>query len=478
MFESGIGFDSALYASLSRELSRSFSFWNVPWHQEYFSAHPPLVLWLNSILYRLLPATDVTARLLNVFFALGILLMIYKLGSLLVNRRFAFFAALSFALTQHVLAIAASSFLDVGCSFFGICFVYLCLRYLQTGLLLHLSLISASLFLSFFSKGLFALLPLSIGLGPVVFGFFPVRRVAFAYLAGFVSVALVMLYFLLQREIGAYDYLGLYLHEHLLTPGHTGQGVSYQFGMLLEYFQMAFPFNFFALLGVIICFVPSLSNIPKFTKVFLVFSFFLSFLFFSVSSRNLSFYLMAWYPYHALCSGAFLYSVCSLVGKFTERPWYWNSVRLQRKVSQGVFALALAVAVVLHWLPIRVRSVSNADIYFVTPIIRDLKTRGISQVITIGNIESKYHLKNYGWWYWDAPVQFYTDPRVALEVQGEKTKRSAFFVDKERSNEFLEAASGRDYVETQRLKNYFLYVPKEFFDDDLQGKISDKRQLR
>ena len=124
--------DSALYASLARSLSSEWTFWGLHVNADYFPQfweHPPLVIWLNALLFKVVTPTDLSARLLNIAFSLGSVFLVFRIAELVWNRTYAVVSAACLLATQHFLSLAASLFLDIGCTFFGLLAVYNLLRF-------------------------------------------------------------------------------------------------------------------------------------------------------------------------------------------------------------------------------------------------------------------------------------------------------------------------------------------------------------
>src|SRR5688500_16921185 len=70
----GLGVDSAIYACVARNVWENGTWLNPTYTEFYhtpFAEHPPLMFWLQALVFSLLGATDATARLVSIVTGLG-----------------------------------------------------------------------------------------------------------------------------------------------------------------------------------------------------------------------------------------------------------------------------------------------------------------------------------------------------------------------------------------------------------------------
>ena len=95
---------SALYASISREMVRSYDWLtprlphcpNVAYRDNWseFYDHPPLLFWSTAVVFKIFGANDFTARLASEIYGIGVILLVYYLGYLISGHWAAFFSAI------------------------------------------------------------------------------------------------------------------------------------------------------------------------------------------------------------------------------------------------------------------------------------------------------------------------------------------------------------------------------------------------
>ncbi len=117
----GIGLDSAIYASVARNIAEGGN-WLSPTYTEFyhtqFAEHPPLALWMLALVFKLFGANDVTARLVSIFTGWGSILLVYAIGCRMLDRRFGFIAAGMLLLTFNYISISTKTFLETPFFFF------------------------------------------------------------------------------------------------------------------------------------------------------------------------------------------------------------------------------------------------------------------------------------------------------------------------------------------------------------------------
>ncbi len=119
--QGGINLDSTTYSVIARNMAeqgRWFDPTYTPYYHTAFAEHPPLVMWIQAIIFMLLGATDSTARLFGAMCTAGSVLFVYLLGKETGGRSFGFLAGLTLLLTYNFLQIGNSTLLDMPMTFF------------------------------------------------------------------------------------------------------------------------------------------------------------------------------------------------------------------------------------------------------------------------------------------------------------------------------------------------------------------------
>lgn len=126
--ELGISLDGALFSSVARNLSRGGSWWSPGATDTLFPqfyVHPYLALWMQAIVFKIFGATDHTARFLGVIFGSASFFFLYRIGELLLDKRFANCLAFVTFLTIPFMGRIPSFYFEVPMTFFFTGFVLL-----------------------------------------------------------------------------------------------------------------------------------------------------------------------------------------------------------------------------------------------------------------------------------------------------------------------------------------------------------------
>ena len=119
--QDGINLDSTTYSVIARNMAeqgRWFDPTYTPYSHTSFAEHPPLVMWMQAIIFLLFGAGDSTARLFGALCTAGSVVAVYMLGREVGGQRFGFLSGLTLLLTYNFLQIGNSTLLDVPLTFF------------------------------------------------------------------------------------------------------------------------------------------------------------------------------------------------------------------------------------------------------------------------------------------------------------------------------------------------------------------------
>ncbi len=119
--QDGINLDSATYAVVARNMAE-FGQWFDPHYTGFylsrFAEHPPLVTWIQGLVFLLVEPNDSTARLFGAFCVVGSVLAAYWLGRNVSGKGLGFLSGLALLLTYNFMQIGNSTLLDVPMAFF------------------------------------------------------------------------------------------------------------------------------------------------------------------------------------------------------------------------------------------------------------------------------------------------------------------------------------------------------------------------
>ena len=125
--QDGLNLDSTTYAVIARNMAEQGS-WFEPtytnWYLTNFAEHPPLVMWLQGIVFLLLGASDSTARIVGQLAVIGSIWLVYLIGLRIQGKRFGFHAGLVLLLTYSFGQVNNSTLLDGPMTFFGLMALY------------------------------------------------------------------------------------------------------------------------------------------------------------------------------------------------------------------------------------------------------------------------------------------------------------------------------------------------------------------
>jgi 4-amino-4-deoxy-L-arabinose transferase-like glycosyltransferase len=224
-FEAGLSQDGPLYASIARQIARSSEWFFLDGRVPDFSPfieHPHLGFWVQSLIFKALPAADWSARISGHLYYVGFLILFFYMLRKFYTQRIAVIGILVLWLFPAFSNYFSNFYLDPGALFWGSLFLAMLYMALENRSLL-LSLFSgACLAFAFMSKGLTAL-----AFGPVAAaiclehirnprGRFPFKYKASLIAASLVGTAVVLgLYFWKLSHSSVPDFFVLYWQKQM-----------------------------------------------------------------------------------------------------------------------------------------------------------------------------------------------------------------------------------------------------------------------
>lgn len=301
--------DEARYAEVAREMQLS-GHWSVPQlNGEVYTQKPPLLFWLIIVSSWLTGGVnEVSARIPSALAAIGTLILVFRLGERLFNRRAGWLAALAVATCFKVLWQGRFGQIDMLLTFLVTLGVWFWVRGYTEG--------KPSLYpLFFISTGL-----ATLAKGPA--GFLPPLLAILAFLLytkdreeirrfrigrGFLIWAAVVLAWLIPAGLsGGREYLDQIVFRQNVTryadPWHHFQPWYYYLTIIPAEF---FPWSFF-LPGAIVLSWKRMEGKDRKGFLFALAWMVVTVVFFSISPAKRSVYILTMYPAMALLVGAFL----------------------------------------------------------------------------------------------------------------------------------------------------------------------------
>ena len=306
-WEPGLGNSATGYGSLARNLSEDWNWFHLHLAPHFFNPfvdHPPLIIWLDALVFKLFGASAQTIRLLSSIAALGIFSALFFTVRRYFDERAALFSVFSLITVNVFMNYTSSGWLDmpmIGLVWAG---TYFGFRGLQENKERLLFLAGVSLGFSVLAKGVCAL-----ALFPVAF-FIGIKRLEkreyFSFFMFNFSILMPVLLFTWGHYNSAHFlfWIKYWQREALEQTLNNPQSLSIL--DYLWYVKKAFQFgHLVTILGLVSC--VTLWRFEKRDWALLVLSeFLIHSLGYSWSTRHYSQYVIPIFPWLALGSGILL----------------------------------------------------------------------------------------------------------------------------------------------------------------------------
>ncbi len=400
--QDGINLDSATYATIARNMAETGQ-WFSPHYTNYyhpaFAEHPPLVIWLQGLVFLLFGAGDTTARIVGALCTLGSVMVVYQIGRELLGKSFGFLAGLTLLLTYNFIQIGNSTLLDVPMTFFVLVAVYgMALMHLRGVTTSNALLTGAALGLAWLSKGVVSA-PAWIALALTCLFFhrrwLRKREFWFAPAAG---LAIIAFHLLLDQLFAD----GHFTRHYFLTQiSRTFLGraptidtewweFSYRFAKLYLPFILLFPF------GVYLTVKKRLGGLYPVLITFVFYS-----LFYSVAAKLYYHYFC---PVYALAA-----PVAALPLAVTLKD------RHVRRVAAVFIVLWVTAAVIIRAAGVRVHEIRTAEVYNLKDsMIKLLEATPSRDGVCIGHHPPNWDHVAKAAWYWRSEIRQISTGRGAV----------------------------------------------------------------
>lgn len=113
--------DSIVYLTISKTMAEQGNWLTPVYNSKHFFDHPPLVFWVNALLFSILGSEEWVAKLFSGFSGLGAILLVFHMGTRYANQYVGFYAGLSMLLTYDFVKYLNKCRLDMPLVFFFAC---------------------------------------------------------------------------------------------------------------------------------------------------------------------------------------------------------------------------------------------------------------------------------------------------------------------------------------------------------------------
>ncbi len=120
--------DSIVYATVSKTIAEKGNWLTPVYNFRLFFDHPPLLLWINALLFRVIGFEEWVAKLFPAITGLGAVLMVFYIGNRYANRFTGFFAGISLLFSYDFIKLLNKGRMEMPLVFLYICGLYGFLR--------------------------------------------------------------------------------------------------------------------------------------------------------------------------------------------------------------------------------------------------------------------------------------------------------------------------------------------------------------
>lgn len=308
-----IDWDEAIYAEVSKNIIKTGDYITLHWDlgSNWFEK-PPLYFWISSTFMRVFGVSEFSARLPSAIAAFLSVIVVYFFAKYLFKSRLVgFLAGLMLTTTAHIWYYGRLGMLDVTVGFFILVSLFFAYKFLDT--YKYRFALYAGLFTGFaiMTKAIVGLLPIGIIFIYLVYLLISNQISLKKVLLGSLYFTVSLLAVALPWHLVAYfehgqRFIDVYINEHILGRGFTdAQGKTRPFFWYIDVLRVSMRGWFLILIPSFIYAVfKSFKKDNKF--VYLLIYSLVTFLFFSISTSKLIWYLIPIYPPLVIINAAFL----------------------------------------------------------------------------------------------------------------------------------------------------------------------------
>lgn len=411
----GINLDSTTYSVVARNMLETGR-WLSPTYTEFyykdFAQHPPFVMWIQAVVFKILGANDITARLFGVFCVIGSIFLVFLIGKKIKDENFGFIAGLILLLTPNFITFGNSTLLDGPMTFFILFAIYWWIVSCENSKsIVPFLLWGGSAGLAFLTKGL-AILPVYAG---ILLGCLLIkqnRENHKFYLGLLVSFSIPAVYIIIENLFGQGVFTDLYFKNQI--GGAVNDVIlkseikyfKYPVKFISQYYL---PWSLFFLYGiyVVIKRKAHLFFLPLIIQI-------LYFSFYSVAPRVYSHYYMPSYGLGCILAALPIYEI------FIKKNWNFESFR------SYFLSTLLIISVVIQLIPIRFQYIRRPYLVKLTPVVKKWNDNFKGDFgLSIGKVD--WGLVAKAKWYWNTDILFVNNLENAIEKLN-KDKKFGFII--------------------------------------------------
>ncbi len=349
--------DSIVYATISKTIAVEGN-WLTPVYQfRNFFDHPPLVFWVNALLFKLVGSEEWVAKLFSGLCGLGVVLLVFHMGTRYANPYVGFYGGLSMLFTYDFVKYLNKCRLDMPLVLFFTCALYFFLRGVE-GNKKGFPLCGVFAGFCFLTTGV-------VAGGVFLTGFLlllDLKKLSLLkkkeiWIGVFISLAIPGLWILAQFQANGrefFDQYFLWQVSRSLMGRNRPYGIFYYAGHLL---QVYWPWLPFFIHGVVISFKET-EKTPLW-RMAMIWSA-VVFLAFSVVKFKIHYYLLPMFPAMSL-----------LVGRSLD---HWLSVEKKQAGIKIIAMVGIIASLFLAVSPITFHHNRYPEIYKMAPYLKEVFT--------------------------------------------------------------------------------------------------------
>lgn len=305
--------DEAIYSKVAKNIVTSGEFMTLSWRpEEFWFEKPPLYMWLTAVSFNIFGINEFAARFFSALFGLLTILVVYLFAEKLFSKTSAFISALSLLTTFHFLYYSRAAMLDVTVTFFITLTLYLYYLYRTENKPWHFVFVGIALGLAVMTKNVIGLIALPIiGLYDLYLLVSKQQKLSKEFFISYISMILSFLFVTAPWHIAMWlkhkeAFLNSYIGYHVLqraVEGIEDKGQPFYWYLIVLRVSMRI---WFVVLLLSYPFTFLMSFIKKKEYLFLIIWSLFIFLFFSLASSKLIWYIIPIYPPLAIINGRFL----------------------------------------------------------------------------------------------------------------------------------------------------------------------------
>lgn len=319
-----IPFDEAIYAKVAKNILSTGDFFTLTWNLgiNYWFEKPPFYFISTAFLFDLIGVSEFSARLTTALFSIICLIFTYRIGKLVDSSRVGFYSILALILNTSYLYYSRTAMLDVILTSFITIASYFYLKHLNSKTNLSLYLVGIFIGMAVLTKSIVGFLPLGFIFIHILYLYFVKEVKLKLAVINFSKILLISLLVSLPWHIYMY-----FLHGNLFVDSYFGYHLIQRFSSEIEdkggpwYYYIDVIRNsmrlwyLILLPGLFIVFLKLIKNIKEKNLAFLLIASAVTFLFFSVSSSKLRWYIIPIYPFLSVIASIFVSYALDILSK-------------------------------------------------------------------------------------------------------------------------------------------------------------------